>query len=82
MASRTASKALRSSASRQLTAQAPASARRSFVTAVNGSGRRATALAASRLGGYGAVAAPIQQARGVKTIDFAGVKEKVYGESC
>lgn len=67
MASRTFSRALRSPLAKQLSAPA----RRTFVSALNASARPAVARAA---GGYGG-----QQVRGVKTIDFAGVKEDVYG---
>lgn len=52
-----------------------AAQRRTFVSAV-GAATRATAAVARP-----AFAAPMQQqTRGVKTIDFAGVKEDVYGE--
>jgi ketol-acid reductoisomerase len=47
--------------------------RRTFVTAVRARPSAATASAARS-----AVVVPV---RGVKTIDFAGTKEKVYGES-
>ena len=67
MASRPAARALRQSI-RQL---APAVQRRTFVSAVNNSAR-ATVAAAPR-------AVFHQQSRGVKTIDFAGTKETVYG---
>ena len=69
MASRTASRALASSI-KQLAA--PAVQRRTFV-AVAGAAKRAAPKAAA--------AVPAQQRRGVKTIDFAGTKEKVYGTS-
>lgn len=65
MASRTFTRALRSPLAKQLSAPA----RRTFVSALNASARPTAARAA--------VAA--QQVRGVKTIDFAGVKEDVYG---
>ena len=68
MASRTFSRAaLRSSLAKQLTG---ASARRTFVSALNASARPTVARAA---------VASSQQVRGVKTIDFAGTKEDVYG---
>lgn len=73
MASRCVSRALRSSAARQLTA-APAQ-RRTFVSALGGV--RTGAAVSSRL----SIAGPTQQVRGVKTIDFAGSKEKVFGRS-
>lgn len=66
MASRTFSRALRSPLARQLSAPA----RRTFVSAINASARP-TARAV--------VVASTQQVRGVKTIDFAGTKEDVYG---
>ena len=69
MASRTASRALRQTA-RQLAT--PAVQRRTLVTGLNAA--RASAVAVPK------VAAPVfSQTRGVKTIDFAGTKEKVYG---
>lgn len=69
MASRSASKALRASVARQL---APRVQQRGFA-------------AARSLVRAGAVARPVaaplqQQVRGVKTIDFAGHKEDVYGK--
>jgi ketol-acid reductoisomerase len=66
MASRTLSRAVRSPLAKQLSAPA----RRTFVSAINASARP-TARAVA--------AATQQQVRGVKTIDFAGVKEEVYG---
>lgn len=71
MASRTASRALRASA-KQLAA--PAVQRRTFVSALNAATKGAAAAAPRA-----AVTLPKQQVRGVKTIDFAGVKEDVYG---
>lgn len=71
MASKSFSKALRTPMARQLAA--PAVQRRTFVAAASGAAR-ATAVKAAR---------PVvarQQVRGVKTIDFAGVKEDVYGK--
>merc|ERR1712093_682066 len=65
MASRTFSRALRSPLAKQLSAPA----RRTFVSALNASARPTAARAA---------VASAQQVRGVKTIDFAGVKEDVY----
>jgi ketol-acid reductoisomerase len=71
MASRSFSRALRSPLARQLAA--PAVQTRSFVAAA-GAIRATVASARS--------AAPAQQqVRGVKTIDFAGSKEDVYGAS-
>jgi hypothetical protein len=67
MASRTLSRALRSPLTKQLSAPA----RRTFVSAINASARPAVRAAA----------ASAQQVRGVKTIDFAGTKEDVYGKS-
>jgi ketol-acid reductoisomerase len=69
MASRQMSRALRSPLTKQIAAPA---ARRTFVSAVNAAGRRPAAKAAVAVG---------QQVRGVKTIDFAGTKEKVFGKS-
>lgn len=69
MASRSFSRALRSPLARQLAS--PAVQTRSFVAAAGAI--RATVAAARS-------AAPAkQQVRGVKTIDFAGSKEDVYG---
>ncbi|KAF1957144.1 ketol-acid reductoisomerase [Byssothecium circinans] len=65
MASRPAARVLRQ-ATRQLVA--PAVQRRTFVSA----------LSAARATPKAAVTASFQQARGVKTIDFAGTKETVY----
>lgn len=66
MASRSFQKALRSSLACQIVS--PAVQRRTFVSAFGGI--RATAAQATT--------APIQQVRGVKTVDFAGHKETVY----
>lgn len=71
MASRTASKALRSSVAKQLAS--PTVHRRTFVSAINAAAR--PTLAAAPKTAFAAV----QQTRGVKTIDFAGHKEVVYG---
>ena len=73
MASRTLSKALRSPLGRQLAT--PAVQTRTFVSAMGA--LRATAVASRT------VARPAQQqqqVRGVKTIDFAGSKEEVWGK--
>ena len=72
MASRSFSKALRSPMARQLAS--PAVQKRTLVTALNAV--RASAVPASRLAANPAS----QQVRGVKTIDFAGHKEEVFGE--
>ena len=72
MASRTFSKALRSPLGRQMAS--PAVQRRTFVAAMGAV--RATALHGPRT----AAPAVQQQVRGVKTMDFAGSKETVYGE--
>lgn len=70
MASRSFSKTLRASAARQLAA--PRVQQRTFVAA-----RQLVRAAVARP----ALAGPAQQqVRGVKTIDFAGSKEDVYGE--
>lgn len=71
MASRTASRALRSSL--RQTVKAPAVQQRTFVSAVNAASRPALAQAPK-------AAAPFVQQRGVKTVDFAGHKEDVYGK--
>jgi ketol-acid reductoisomerase len=68
-ASRAASRALRSSLSKQVVA--PVVQKRGLVLAANAA--RATVAAAPRI-------APVVQQRGVKTIDFAGTKEVVYGK--
>lgn len=67
MASRQISRALRSPLAKQFNAPA----RRTFVSAINAAARRPAAKAA---------VAASQQVRGVKTIDFAGTKEVVYGK--
>ena len=70
MASRTATRALRSSL--RQAAKAPAVQQRTFVSAVNAASRPALAQAPK-------AAQQFVQQRGVKTIDFAGHKEDVYG---
>lgn len=70
MASRGFSKALRSQLARRVAS--PAVQRRSFVVASNLT--RATPTARAALNGLQ------QQVRGVKTIDFAGTPEEVYGK--
>lgn len=71
MASRGATRALRSSLKQLAT---PIAQRRAFAAAVNAA--RTGANAAPR-----AVSVPFQQRRGVKTIDFAGTRETVYGKN-
>jgi len=66
MASRSFSKVLRSPLTRQIVS--PAVQRRTIVSALGGV--RATVAKAAT--------APVQQVRGVKTVDFAGHKEKVF----
>lgn len=73
MASRSASRTLRSSLSKQLPA-APTQ-RRSIVPAVNAARIATTHVARP------AFALQTQQWRGMKTIDFAGTKETVYGSN-
>lgn len=73
MASRSFSKALRSPLARQITA--PAVQRRTMVSAL--AGARATAPSMVKT----ATTTSMQQVRGVKTVDFAGHKETVYGMS-
>ena len=70
MAARPASRALRQSV-RQLAA--PAVQRRTFVSALNAA-RAGVAVAPKA-----AVTSQFQQVRGLKTVDFAGTKEQVYG---
>jgi ketol-acid reductoisomerase len=53
--------------------KAPAVQRRTFVSAIN------TARAGVAAGPKAAVTVPFQQTRGLKTIDFAGTKEQVFG---
>ena len=65
-ASRAVSRALRSNLSRQIV---PVVQKRGLVVAATSA--RATIAAIPRLG---------NQTRGIKTIDFAGTKEVVYGE--
>jgi len=73
MSSRSFSKALRSPLTRQL------------VTPVTSRGISIAALKGTRAGVTGALKAAscgsIQQIRGVKTVDFAGHKEQVFGRS-
>ena len=70
MASRPVARASRQIA-RQLTA--PTVQKRTFVSALNAA--RAGVAAAPKA----AVSTSFQQVRGVKTVDFAGTKETVYG---
>jgi ketol-acid reductoisomerase len=70
MASRRAPQALRSSLSQLAKSTAQTGARFTPLIA-----SRAALPAVSRA----ATALPIQQTRGLKTVDFAGVKEDVYG---
>ena len=70
MASKNLSRALRAASRQKLTA--PAIPKRSFVTSLP---TRPAVAAAARV-----AAAPLQQTRGVKTVDFAGHKEKVFGK--
>ena len=72
MASHSFSRALRSSLTRQLTS--PAIQRRTLISALR---YARTGLAAPL---KPASVASFQQTRGVKTIDFAGTKEVVYGD--
>ena len=73
MASKSFSKALRAPLMRQ--SIAPTVQRRTFVAALAAASTRPVAAApAMAKGGYG------KQVRGVKTIDFAGHKEDVYGK--
>lgn len=72
MSSRSFSRALRTPLGRQLTS--PVVQRRTFISALGGV--RVNGVAATV---KSAVAGPVQQVRGVKTIDFAGSKETVFG---
>ncbi|KAB8342873.1 hypothetical protein FH972_022470 [Carpinus fangiana] len=75
MASRTASKALRSSlASGSASRMTQSSARRTFSSAINAASKPVTASVVSKQTAF----APRQQTRGLKTIDFAGTKEVVF----
>lgn len=75
MAARPISRALRSPLSRNLSTTASSVSRRSFISAASAAARPCL-VAAPRA----AVSTPVsQQIRGVKTIDFAGSKEEVYG---
>lgn len=73
MASRSFGKAFRAPLTRQL--GSPAAQRRTFVSALRGV--RAGAAQSTRA----ALAGQTQQIRGLKTIDFAGHKETVFGRS-
>lgn len=73
MASRICSRSLRVPLARQFAS--PAYQRRTFVLALGG--LKAGIVAPTRP----IVGAALKQTRGVKTIDFAGHKEKVYGSS-
>ena len=73
MASRSFSRALRSSITHQLTS--PATQHRTLISASKYA-RRGLAAPLKP-----ASVATFQQTRGVKTIDFAGTKEVVYGDS-
>ena len=69
MASRGFSKALRKPLTQQLLA--PRIQTRGFLSVIGSSRARVTSV--------GKAVLPVQQVRGVKTIDFAGHQEKVYG---
>jgi len=74
MASRGFSRALRSSSTKQtFSAVAQQPTRRTLVTAALNAASKRTVITAAR-----PIVAPVQS-RGLKTIDFAGVKEDVYG---
>lgn len=70
MASRSFSKALRSPMARQLTS---ATQQRTFIAA------RSLVRASAQVNKAFVAAPAQQQVRGVKTVDFAGHKEDVYG---
>jgi ketol-acid reductoisomerase len=71
MNARSFSKALRSPLARQFTSS-PAVQRRTIFSALNAAARPTIARAVA--------AGPAQQTRGVKTVDFAGHKETVFGK--
>lgn len=71
MNARSFSKAIRSPLARQLTSS-PAGQRRTIVSALRSVARPTVARAL--------VAGPAHQTRGLKTVDFAGHKEQVFGE--
>lgn len=71
MASKSFSKALRSPLTRQIVA--PTVQRRTIVSALSG------LRAGSAVPVKAVVGGSVQQVRGVKTIDFAGHKEQVFG---
>lgn len=73
MASRSCSRALRSFLTHQLTS--PATQRRTLISAPKYFRTDLAALLKP------AFVATVQQTRGIKTIDFAGTKEVVYGDS-
>ena len=76
MAARAAPRALRSSTNRLLASNAtPAVRRQAFSTAV----KATTANAARNVLRPAAMAPVMQQTRSMKTMDFAGTKEVVYG---
>jgi ketol-acid reductoisomerase len=70
MNTRSFTKALRSPLARQITSS-PAVQRRTIVSALKAAGRPVARAV---------TAGPAQQTRGVKTVDFAGHKENVFGE--
>lgn len=70
MSARTASRALRSSLKQLST---PAVQQRTYLTAALNAGRTTAAKQIPR-------AVSAQQTRGVKTVDFAGHKEQVFGK--
>jgi len=70
MSARSASRALRSSL-KQL--NRPAVQQRTYLTAALNAGRASAVKQSPK------IAVSAQQVRGVKTVDFAGVKEDVYG---
>ena len=75
MASRTAPRALRSSIGRLMNSTATPVRRQSFSTALAATTVRSTRKASRSI----AVTPLLQQSRSVKTVDFAGTKETVYG---
>jgi len=74
MSAKSASRALRSSL-KQLSR--PAVQQRTYLTAALNAGRAGVIKQAPKI----AVSVSAQQARGLKTVDFAGTKEDVFGKN-
>ena len=74
MSARTASRALRSSLKHLNRSSLQNGQQRTYLTAALNAGRTGAVRQAAK-----PIVAGSQQIRGVKTVDFAGVKEEVYG---